>query len=112
MSALIDELDYNLAVVQVTPTQGSVGYLFRRDEFDRVMAEGTLSTLSDGDRDIIISAYLGINRANQIVSAAINTLALATTIGDPLGRAQQAVTGCKKMIEAALEALSRSLKAM
>lgn len=110
LSALIDELNYNLLVVKATPTIASVGHLFRKDEFDKVMADGTLSTLSDSDRKIIMTAYLDMNRANQIVSAAINSLAIKTTFGNPLDRAWQAVSDSKQRIEAALEALSLFLK--
>jgi hypothetical protein len=109
-SALVDELNYNLAVVKATPTNASVGHLFRKEEFDKVMGDGTLSTLNDSDRNIIITAYLDMNRAYQIVSAAINSLAIATTFGNPLDRAWQAVRDCKERIEAAREALSRFLK--
>jgi hypothetical protein len=42
LSALIEELNYNLAVVESTPLFESVGHLFRKDEFDKVMADGTL----------------------------------------------------------------------
>ena len=50
------------------------------------------------------------NRANQIVLAAVNSLAIATTFGDPLSRAWKAVTDCKGRIEDARKALSRFLK--
>lgn len=110
LSALIEELDYNIAVVQSTPNNASVGHLFRKDEFDKVMADATLSNLNDHDREVVITAYREMNRANQIVSAAINSLALVTTVGRPLDRAWQAVTDCKGHIEAARGALTCFLR--
>jgi len=110
LSALIDELNYNLAVVESTPLIQSVGHLFRKDEFDKVMADATLSTLNDDDRKLVITAYLEMNRANQLVSGAINSLALPTTVGRPLDRAWRAVRDCKGRIEAARGALLRFLK--
>ncbi len=110
LAALIDELDYNLAVVGFTPRIESVGYLFRKDEFDKVMADGTLSTLNDESRKVVITAYLEMNRANQLVSGTVNSLALPTTVGRPLDRAWRAVRDCKGHIEAAREALFRFLK--
>ena len=94
LSALIDELNYNLAVVEFTPLIESVGHLFRKDEFDKVRGDGTLSTLNDQDRKLVIAAYLKMNRANQLVSGAVNSLALPTTVGRPLDRAWRAVKDC------------------
>jgi len=110
LSSLIEELGYNLAVVESTPNNASVGHLFRKDEFDKVMADATLSTLKDRDRKLVRTAYLEMNRANQIVSAAINSLALVTTVGRPLDRAWQAVKDCRGHIEAARGALLQFIK--
>jgi len=108
--SLIEELDYNLAVVESTPNSASVGHLFRKDEFDKVMADATLSTLKDHDRKLVRTGYREMNRANQIVSAAINSLALVTTVGRPLDRAWQSVKDCKGHIESARGALLQSIK--
>jgi hypothetical protein len=109
-SALIDELNYNLDLVQATPTNESLGTLFREEEFDRVIADGALSTLTNDERQLVISAYLGMNRANQLVTGAISSLALPNTMGRPLDRAWNAVKDCQKRIEGALAGLSRFLK--
>lgn len=109
-SALIDELNYNFAVIRATPTNESLGRLFRMEEFDRVMADGALSALTNHEKQLVTSAYLGMNRANQIVTAAVNSLALPTTTGRPLDRAWNAVKDCQELIGAALAGLSRFLK--
>lgn len=109
-TALIEELNYDLAVVKATPTNESLGRLFRMEEFDRVMADGALSTLTNHEKQLVASAYSGMNRANQIVTAAVNSLALPNTTGRPLDRAWHAVKDCQELIEAALAGLSRFLK--
>jgi hypothetical protein len=60
------------------------------------------------DRKLVRTAYREMNRANQIVSAAINSLALVTTVGRPLDRAWQSVKDCKGHIESARGALLHS----
>lgn len=109
-SALIDELSYNLALVQATPTIASLGTLFREEEFHRVIADGALSALTDDQRGLVTSAYLGMNRANQLVIGAINNSALPNQSGRPLDQAWQAVRACQQRIEAAHTGLSRFLK--
>jgi hypothetical protein len=109
-AALIDELNYNLALAQATPTNESLGTLFREKEFDKIIADGALSALTDDERQSVTSAYLGMNRANQLVKSAIDGLALPNTMGRPLDRAWQAVKPCQQQIEAARGGLSRFLK--
>lgn len=94
-AALVDELNYNFAVVKATPTNESLGRLFRMEEFDRVMGDGALSTLTNHEKQLVTSAYLGMNRANQIVTAAVNSLALPSTTGRPLDRAWTALKTVK-----------------
>ena len=109
-AALIDELDYNLALVQATPIIASIGALFREEEFHKAIADGALSTLAEDERQLLTSAYLDMNRANQLVTGAINTSALTTTTGRPLEQAWHAVRACQQRIEAARAGLSSYLK--
>lgn len=107
-SALIDELNYNLALVQATPTIDSLGTLFREEEFHRVMADGALSALSSDERQLVTTAYLRMNRANQLVLGVVNGAALPNQSGRPLDRAWHAVRDCQQLIEAARAALISS----
>lgn len=110
LSALIDELNYNLALAQATTTIESLGALFREEEFDRALADGAFSTLTKDERQLVTSAYRGMDRANQLVKGAVNSSALPNTTGQPLNRAWRAVKACQQPIEAAREGLSRFSK--
>gem|GEM_PF-4838520 len=45
LSALIEELNFNLEIVRATPLIASPGVFFRDDEFHEAFREGALSTL-------------------------------------------------------------------
>jgi len=107
LSALIDELEVNLEIVQSTPTIASMGTLFREEEFHRVLQDGALSALPIDERRLITRAYLGMNRANQLVTGAVNSSALPNATGQKLNLAWQAVRDCQQLIEAARAGLSR-----
>jgi hypothetical protein len=104
LSALTDELNFNLAVANTTKTIASMGTLFREDEFHQTLKDGVLSTLPDEKRQSIINAYLSISRANHLV-----TTALASSNWNvrhyQLNDAWQAVRDCRQLIQKACEAL-------
>ena len=106
LSGLIDELEVNLAIAEGTPTIDSMGTLFRAEEFHRAIQDGALSALPIDERQLVISAYNGINRANQLVTDA---LAVPSQHRQPiqLRDAWQAAKDCQQPIEAARAALSR-----
>ncbi|HBB94180.1 MAG TPA: hypothetical protein DC054_02205 [Blastocatellia bacterium] len=106
-SALIDELSYNLEVVQKTPLISDLGRPFREVAFNDVMNDGALSALSNDERQLATNAYHEMKRSNQLVSAAINDNAVRFQTGDILNRAWQSVRACRQPIEAALTVLSR-----
>jgi hypothetical protein len=106
-SALIDELNYNLEVVQKTPLISDLGGLFREEAFNSVMNDGTLSVLSKDDRPLVTGAYHEMKRSNHLVSAAINDNVVRFQTGDILNRAWQSVKACRQPIQAALNILSR-----
>jgi len=110
LSGLKDELEVNLAIAQGTPTIDSMGTLFREVEFDRALQDGALSALPIDERQAVTRAYLHMNRANQLVTGAINSSALPNTVGQALDRAWRAVRGCQQLIEAARAGLSPLLK--
>ena len=106
LSGLIDELEVNLAIAQATPTTDSMGTLFREDEFHRAIKDGALSALPIDERQLVINAYSGINRANQLVTDA---LAVPSQHRQPvqLEAALNAVGNCRQLIEDAREGLTR-----
>lgn len=109
LSGLIDELEVNLAIAHGTPTIDSMGTLFREEEFHRAIRDGALSALPIDKRKLVIAAYSGMNRANQLVTAAINSQARPATMGQSstLDRAWQAVKCCQQLIEVARSRFSR-----
>jgi hypothetical protein len=106
LSGLIDELEVNLAVAQGTPTIDSMGTLFREEEFHRAISDGALSALDVDERQLVIAAYSGMNRANQLVTV---TLGVASQHRQPdqLNAAWNAVNDCRRLIENAREGLTR-----
>ena len=109
LSGLMDELEVNLAIAQGTPTIDSMGTPFREEEFSRAIKDGALSALFVDERKLVITAYNGMSRANQLVTGAINSQARPATMGQSsvLDRAWQAVKGCQQLIEVARARLSR-----
>src|SRR5262249_51526875 len=63
LSALIDELNFNLAITKATRTLASLGTLFREDEFHQALRNGVLSTLPEELSKSITNAYLSMKRA-------------------------------------------------
>lgn len=106
LSALIDELNFELAVTEATGTIASLGALFREDEFHQALRDGVLSTLSAALRKSITDAYVSMNRANHLVTV---TLAVPSQHRQPdqLSEAWHAVRNSRQLIDAALVALSR-----
>ena len=48
VSALIDQLEFNMAVVIHSPTIASLGALFRNEEFHRALGDGVISSSPTG----------------------------------------------------------------
>lgn len=106
----MDELEVNLAIAQGTPTIDSMGTLFREEEFHRALQEGALSALPIDERNLVTSAYLRMNRANQLVRGVTNSPPLPNQSGRPLDRAWHAVRDCLQLIEAVRAGLILLLK--
>ena len=106
LSALIDELNFNLAIAQATSTIASLGTLFREDEFHQAIRDGVLSTLPDELSQAITAAYFSMKRANHLV-----TVALASSMYNlrqqQLNEAWSAVRNCRQLIDTARANLSR-----
>jgi hypothetical protein len=100
LSALVEELNFNVEVANATPLIASLGALFRDDEFHQVLRDGALSTLPAKSGKAITDAYISMKRANHLVTAA---LAVPSQHQQPaqLESAWTAVCGCRELIEVA-----------
>lgn len=110
LSGLMDELEVNFAIAQGTPTIDSIGTLFREEEFHRAIRDGALSALPIDERQLVTRAYLGMNRANQLVTGALNNSAGPGARGQMHHKAWSAVKECQPLIEAAGAGLTKSLR--
>jgi len=106
LSALIDELNFNLEVAQAAKTIDHLGALFREDEFHQALRDGALLTLPLEVRKSITEAYVSMSRANSLVSAA---LAVPSQHQQPIQfrNAHSAVAECLRLIQNARTKLSR-----
>lgn len=106
LSALIDELKYDLTVTQFTGTIASLGALFRDDEFHQSLRDGVFLTLPAALNESITMAYISMQRANHLVTV---TLAVPSQHRQPdqLDEAWKAVRACSQLIRNAHEGLSR-----
>jgi hypothetical protein len=96
------ELEFNLAA----PRAGSSKTLFRQQAFEKAMSDGSINSLETDLKDKIISAYVGIDRSNRIVDAAMRMPPLQDLYpGFSESQAQQAVKDAIPSIEAAHKAL-------
>jgi hypothetical protein len=66
LHALIDELEYNGAVANYA-RPGQLGALFLNNQFNRAIHEGAIATLKPDLKRLIIEAYVGMNRANELI---------------------------------------------
>ena len=80
LQALIDELEFNLAVCDNSSGPGTQrGALFADEQFRRAIAHGSISMLVSPIKTSILGAYAAMSCANQAVTAEVNQ--------DPRGRA-------------------------
>jgi hypothetical protein len=73
LSALIDELEFNLAIARNTKTIDSLGARFKEDECHKALGDGVLSTLPSELKRLVTEAYVATSRANQIVAGALSS---------------------------------------
>ena len=75
LSSLIDEKEFNIVVTEA-PKKGeslSWGCLFRTDESNRAMQEGSVASLPSDIKQLVYEAYVVMGRTNQIVAGMLST---------------------------------------
>lgn len=111
LSSLIDEIEFNIVVAEAPKKQDSDawGCLFRREEFNRAMQDGSIASIPSDVKQLVYEAYMFMGRTNQIVSGTLS----ASMVGDPMAskrkEAQKSVLDSLPKIQAAHEALKEIL---
>lgn len=73
LQALIDELDFNLAITKLKVEDDYLSCMFLDDQFRRAINEGAISVIKENLKVLINDAYIIMRRANQEISSAMNT---------------------------------------
>jgi hypothetical protein len=107
ISALTDELDFNIAVARSTPLIASLGASFRTDEFHHALADGLLGSLPVDIKDAVTEAYVSMERVNALVAGALNSSLGPEGRGQQNNKAWEAMRDCTRVIEKAYAALTR-----
>ena len=96
------ELEFNLAARRA----GDPKILFRQQAFEKAMSDGTINSLETSLKEKIIDAYVGIDRSNRLVDAAMKMPPLQDLYpGFSEHQPRQAVSDTIPSIEAAHKAL-------
>jgi hypothetical protein len=74
LQALVDEIDYNLEVAELT-AHGWLGCPFRSQQFDRAIHTGSISLLAPDLKTAIIKAYAAVGKANVVSLAQVKAMA-------------------------------------
>jgi hypothetical protein len=73
LQALIDELEFNLALAAEN-ANGPRGCLFLEEQFRKAISQGSIAILRDELKKLLVQAYIAIGAANQrILSASHHT---------------------------------------
>jgi HNH endonuclease len=104
LQALIDELEFN-ARVAVHTTHDRFGCLFLEEQFRRAISTGSIATLRDDLKDLLIEAYVVIGRANQHVSGAVSQTMRSDPLQESAQRAVNSIGACAGPIRKAHSAL-------
>ena len=111
LTSLIDEIEFNIVVAEA-PKKGDSdawGCLFRTDEFNRAMKDGSVASLPSEVKQIVYEAYVVMGRTNQIVAGALNASMVGSPMASKRNEAQKAVSDSLQKIMTAHEALTKVL---
>jgi hypothetical protein len=104
LQALIDELEFN-ARVATNAMPDRLGCLFLEEQFRKAISTGSIATLRDDLKELLIEAYVAIGRANQHVSGAVGHTGKSDPLMESAQRAVKSVSACAEPIEKAHSAL-------
>jgi hypothetical protein len=105
LQALIDELEFNMCVVEATPAS-PVGCPFRDEEIGRAIRAGAIATLRDDVKDAVLQAYVRMRDANQHISLARYD---SRSRGNTIQHARATALNAREAIQRARDCLLRFL---
>jgi len=115
LSSLLGELEFNYSIASAhphstsSPSFDTVGCPFRDEEFRKAMQDGAIATLQDDVKELVTKAYIGMGRANQLISQLMNQSMGAGSFRVSLQALSDSVKRVRGEIEAALDALRQHL---
>ncbi|MGQ0763530.1 MAG: HNH endonuclease [Acidobacteriota bacterium] len=109
LQALIDELEFNATVARLQNHEMQ-GCLFLDDQFRRAIREGSIATLRDDLKGLILSAYVAIGRANQQISGVMIHAPRGNAWAEAVNRASAGIGHAKNAIAPAKDALLKFLR--
>lgn len=78
VQALIDEMEFNLGVSEHA-TYDDIGCLFMDAQFERAIKDGSISTLNESLKKLILEAYRVTGRANERIRGAMASVGPGST---------------------------------
>jgi hypothetical protein len=109
LQALIDELEFNTDVaVRTTPDR--LGCLFLDEQFRKAISLGSIATLKDTLKRLVIEAYVAIGRANQYIAGAAMQTGKSDPLQESLQRASSSIGACEEPIKKAHTAMLEFLE--
>lgn len=109
LSSLIEEIEFNIVVAEAPKSHDSNiwGCLFRTEEFNRAMQDGSIASLSSGVKQMVYEAYMFMGRTNQIVAGTLSVSMVGSQMASKKSEAQKSVLDSLPKIQAAFEALKK-----
>ncbi len=99
LQALIDELEYNVTVLECSDDDTNRGALFCDVQFQRAIREGCIAVLETGLKDSILKAYAAMSRASQHILAEANQTFQMEAEGLARNRAQTSIKSAGPLIK-------------
>ena len=112
LSSLINEIEFNIVIAEAPKKQDSItwGCLFRTEEFNRAMQNGSIASLPFDVKQLVNEAYMFMGRANQIVSGTLSSSMVGNPMAEKRNEAQTSVLDSLPKIQAAHVALKEILR--
>ena len=104
LQVLIDELEFN-AKVAVHTTHDRIGCLFLEEQFRKAISMGSIATLRDDLKGLLVEAYVAIGRANQHLPGAMGQTMKSDPLQESAQRAVNSIAACSGPIKKAHSAL-------
>jgi hypothetical protein len=105
LQALLNELEFN-AVVSSKISQQERGCLFKDQQFERAIRQGSIRVLDDSLKGVVLEAYAAIGRANGLLAVEWQQAPGMRLTGEVAYEAQRAVEAAGPKVSEALRQLA------